>query len=111
MDTNGDGSGIACIGIEGARSKPVASAMNIVRRSQGLVHTIRFLQPSPSSMFLLKILIALVALLLMASVRGETNVTIDDTDPQIVYYPPDVWSFQGNVRLSFVQDRGHSLIL
>ena len=53
-------------------------------------------------MFLLKILTALVALLLMASVQAETNVTIDDTDPQIVYQPPGVWSFQGNVRPSFV---------
>lgn len=85
--------------------------MNIVRRSQGSVRTIRFLQPSPSLMFPLKILIALVALLLMASVRAETNVTIDDTDPNIVYQPPGVWSFQGNVRPSFVQDRGRSLLL
>ena len=60
-------------------------------------------------MLLLKILTALVALLLMASVQAETNVTIDDTDPQIVYQPPGVWSFQGNVRPSFVQDRRHSL--
>ncbi len=63
-------------------------------------------------MFLLKNLTALVALLLMASVRAaETNFTIDDTDPQIVYQPAAVWSFLGNVRPSFVQDHGHSLLL
>lgn len=51
-------------------------------------------------MFPLKILSVLVALLLMASVRAETNVTIDDTDPSIVYHPSGVWLFQGNVRPS-----------
>lgn len=61
-------------------------------------------------MFLLKILTALVALLLMASVRAETNVTIDDTDPQIVYQPPGVWSFQSNVRLSSFSRRGYPLL-
>ena len=49
-------------------------------------------------MFPLKILSALVALLLIASVRAETNVTIDDTDSRIVYRPS--WSFQADVRLS-----------
>jgi len=50
-------------------------------------------------MFPLKILLsALVAPLLMASVQAETNVIIDDTDPRIVYQPPGVWLFEGNVR-------------
>jgi len=48
------------------------------------------------SMFPLKIL--LVVLLLMAPARAETNITIDDTDPRIVYGPPGVWLFAGNVR-------------
>ena len=43
---------------------------------------------------------ALVALLLIASVQAETNVTIDDMDPRIVYQPQLEWSFQGNVRPS-----------
>lgn len=54
--------------------------------------------PLSSSMFPLKVISALVALLLIASVRAETNVTIDDTDPRIVYKPS--WSFQADVRLS-----------
>jgi len=88
--------GIACI--EGAR-------LNTIHRNQGSFHTICTLKSSLSSMFLLKILSALVALLLMASVRAEANVTIDDTDPQIVYQPPDVWNFQGNVRPSSFSGR------
>ncbi len=48
-------------------------------------------------MFLLKVL---SALLLLASVQAEMNITIDDTDPRILYQPTDVWSFQGNVRPS-----------
>lgn len=56
----------------------------------------------------MKPLSALVALLLIASARAETNVTIDDTDPRIVYRPS--WSFQGNVRPSpFSSTREHSL--
>ena len=59
-------------------------------------------------MFPLKILSALVALLLIASVRAETNVTIDDTDSRIVYRPN--WSFQADVRLSsFSETRKDSL--
>lgn len=53
------------------------------------------LPPSPS-MFPLGFLPALVALLLIASGRADTNITIDDTDPRILYQPK--WSFQGNVR-------------
>ena len=50
-------------------------------------------------------LVALVALLFTAIVRAETNVTIDDMDPRVVYQPQSVWSFQGNVSYSqFLQD-------
>ena len=49
-----------------------------------------------SSMCPLRFLAALVALLLIASGRAETNVTIDDTDSRIIYQPS--WSFQGGVR-------------
>lgn len=63
--------------------------------------------PLSSSMFPLKVLSALVALLLIASVRAETNVTIDDTDPRIYYRPS--WSFQGDVRSSPLSGtRGYS---
>ena len=48
-------------------------------------------------MFPLKIFPALVALVLIASVWAETNVTIDDTDPRIVYQPADLWVFVANV--------------
>lgn len=46
------------------------------------------------------VLVALVALLLLAIVRAESNVTIDDMDPRVMYQPPEAWSFQGNVRYS-----------
>lgn len=52
----------------------------------------------PLPMFPLKFPSALVALFLVASMRPETNVTIDDTESRIVYHPPIVWSYQGNVR-------------
>ena len=62
-----------------------------------VVHTLRRATlPLSSSMFTLKLLFALVALLLVASVRAVTNVTIDDTDPRIAYRPS--WSFQADVR-------------
>jgi len=40
---------------------------------------------------------ALVTLFLIATVGAETNVTIDDMDPRVVYEPEIVWSFLGNV--------------
>ena len=52
------------------------------------------------SMFPLRLLSALVALLLIAAVQAETDVMIDDMDPRIVYQPPGVWSIQSNVRPS-----------
>ena len=51
-------------------------------------------------MFLSRVLSALVALLLLASVRAEMNVTIDDMDPRVLYQPAGGWSFLGNVRPS-----------
>jgi hypothetical protein len=62
-------------------------------------------------MFPLKLLLfALVALLLIAFVRAETNVTVDDTDPRIDYRPS--WSFQADVRPSqFFVNREYYLLV
>lgn len=84
-----------------AQCLPGLPIAGVAHRGQYFVHTIRVSRNLPSlssSMFPLKILSALVALLLIASVRAETNVTIDDTDSRIVYRPS--WSFQADVRLS-----------
>ena len=54
----------------------------------------------PYSMFLLRVFSALVALLLLVSVRAEMNVTIDDKDPRISYQPAGVWTFLDDVRPS-----------
>jgi hypothetical protein len=64
----------------------------------GLRNLLSLLASRFSSVFSLKIHFALVAFLLVGSGRAEVNVTIDDTDPRIVYQPPGVWDFQGNVR-------------
>ena len=61
--------------------------------------------PLPLFMFLLEFL---STLLLLASVKAELNITIDDLDPRIVYQPTDAWSFQGNVRPSPFSRTAHT---